>query len=99
MARFLAVQLARIGDLAQTRRLLAGLWRQAEKTGGEVHLAVDVSLVALARRLYPYAVVHGLPAHGAPGEAGMAAAAARVREAHPAFAALAAPALSTRAGG
>ena len=90
MARFLAVQLARIGDLAQTRRLLAGLWRQAEKTGGEVHLAVDFSLVPLARRLYPYAVVHGLPAHGAPGEAGMAAAAARVRDARPAFDALAA---------
>lgn len=60
MARFLVVQLARIGDLAQSRRLLSGLARQ-----GEVHLAVDHSLTGLAARLYPFAVLHGLPAHGA----------------------------------
>ncbi len=87
MARFLVVQLARIGDLAQTRRLLAGLARKVEATGGEVHLAVDASLAGLARRLYPFAAVHGLPAHGAPGRD---AAARRVVEARPAFEALAA---------
>lgn len=83
MARFLAVQLARIGDLAQSRRLLSGLARR-----GEVHLAVDRSLTALAAKLYPFAVVHGLPAHGAPG-GDATAAAARVRDARPVFEALA----------
>ena len=67
MPRFLVLQLARLGDLVQTRRLLTGLDRQAAASGGEVHLAVDHSLLALARRLYPFAVLHGLPAHGRPG--------------------------------
>ena len=64
MARFLVLQLARLGDLVQTRRLLSGLAARAAATGGAVHLAVDVSLTGLAARLYPFAVVHGLPAHG-----------------------------------
>jgi hypothetical protein len=68
MARFLVLQLARLGDLVQTRRLLLGLWRQAETCGGEVHLAVDHSLTPLASRLYPFAVIHGLPAHGLSGQ-------------------------------
>lgn len=88
MARYLVVQLARIGDLAQTRRLLLGLADKAGRTGGEVHLAVDASLTALAGRLYPFAVVHGLPAHGAPGRPA-AAATARVLAARPVFEALA----------
>ncbi|WP_428559568.1 MAG: glycosyltransferase family 9 protein [Solidesulfovibrio sp. DCME] len=83
MARALVVQLARIGDLAQSRRLLAGLARR-----GEVHLAVDQSLTGLAGRLYPFAAVHGLPAHGTPG-ADAARAAARIQAARPVFAALA----------
>ncbi|MEA4858502.1 MAG: ADP-heptose--LPS heptosyltransferase, partial [Solidesulfovibrio sp.] len=86
MARTLVVQLARIGDLAQSRRLLSGLARR-----GEVHLAVDRSLTALAARLYPFAVVHGLPAHGAPGQ-GPLAAAERIRAARPVFEALSATA-------
>ncbi|MEA5089305.1 hypothetical protein, partial [Solidesulfovibrio sp.] len=54
MARFLAVQLARIGDLAQTRRLLAGLWRQAEKTGGGGHRAAGLfGLTPKAREQAP----------------------------------------------
>ncbi|EHJ49465.1 glycosyl transferase family 9 [Solidesulfovibrio carbinoliphilus subsp. oakridgensis] len=74
MARFLVLQLARLGDLLQTRRLLLGLSAKAARTGGEVHLAVDTSLAPLAGRLYPFAVVHGLPAHGLPGLAKDAAA-------------------------
>jgi len=78
MARFLVLQLARLGDLVQTRRLLAGLWAKAA-AGGEVHLAVDRTLVGLAGRLYPFAHVHGLPAHGAAGlGAGAAASQARI---------------------
>ena len=77
MARFLVLQLARLGDLVQTRRLLAGLYAKAA-AGGEVHLAVDRSLTGLAGRLYPFAHIHGLPAHGAPGlDAGAAASQAR----------------------
>jgi ADP-heptose:LPS heptosyltransferase len=60
MRRVLAVQLARFGDLAQSKRLLLSPARDA---GNEVHLCVDRSLVSLARLLYPFAVVHGLPAH------------------------------------
>ncbi len=89
MGHFLALQLARLGDLVQTRRLLLGLRRRAAATGGEVHLAVDHSLAALASRLYPFAVVHGLPAHGLPGMAG-APAEARVLEARRVFETLAA---------
>lgn len=64
MARFLVLQLARLGDLLQTRRLLSGLAAQAKVSGGAVHLAVDTSLTSLAAKLYPFTVVHGLPAHG-----------------------------------
>lgn len=78
MARFLVLQLARLGDLVQTRRLLAGLAAKAGAGGGEVHLAVDRSLAGLAGRLYPFARIHGLPAHGAAGlDAGAAALQAR----------------------
>lgn len=89
MAHFLVLQLARLGDLVQTRRLLRGLERQARRTGGTVHLAVDHSLTDLAGRLYPFAVVHGLPAHGAAGLAAMAAT-TRVLDARREFAVLAA---------
>jgi len=68
MARFLVLQLARLGDLLQTRRLLAGLLARIEAGGGgEVHLAVDTSLAALAGRLYPSVRVHPLPAHAGQG--------------------------------
>lgn len=66
MKRFLVLQLARFGDLVQTRRLVKTLVREAGAADG-VHLVVDTSLVALARLLYPGLVVHGLAAHGAPG--------------------------------
>ncbi len=59
MSRYLVLQLARFGDLLQTKRLLLSLAAQ-----GETHLCVDRSLVALARLLFPRVRVHGLAAHG-----------------------------------
>lgn len=59
MAAFLVLQAARFGDVVQTGRLLHGLAAR-----GQVHLAVDESLVALARLLYPFAQIHGLHLHG-----------------------------------
>jgi ADP-heptose:LPS heptosyltransferase len=73
MARFLVLQLARLGDLVQTRRLLAGL-AAAAGPDGEIHLAVDESLAALAGRLYPFARVTALPAHAGAGRDAEAAA-------------------------
>lgn len=60
MARHLVVQLARFGDMVQTKRLLLSL---AAEPGDTAHLAVDVSLVSLARKIFPFAVIHGLHAH------------------------------------
>lgn len=64
MQRVLVLQLARFGDLVQTKRLLLSL---AAEEGTETHLCVDHSLTGLARALYPFAVTHGLPAHKASG--------------------------------
>ena len=61
MAKFLVIQAARFGDLVQTKRLLLSLALR-----GEVHLAVDTGLVALARVLYPFAELHSLSVHGRP---------------------------------
>ncbi len=58
MSRQLVIQLARFGDVLQTGRLLRSLERE-----GETHLCVDVSLVPLARKLYPGCRVHGVWAH------------------------------------
>ena len=60
MAHHLVIQLARFGDVIQTKRLLLSL---SAKPGDVVHLAVDISLAALARQIYPFAVVHGIHAH------------------------------------
>lgn len=76
MKRYCVLQLARFGDLVQTRRLVRTLDRTARAEAGEVHLVVDRSLTGLARRLYPTVVVHGLPAHGLAEPEGPAAAAA-----------------------
>ncbi len=59
-AAHLVIQLARLGDLIQSKRLIASL---AAEEGAAVHLAVDGSLAGLARLLYPHAVVHELAAH------------------------------------
>ncbi len=60
MAQHLVIQLARFGDTVQTKRLLLSL---AATPGDTVHLAVDSSLAAFARQIYPFAVVHGVRAH------------------------------------
>jgi ADP-heptose:LPS heptosyltransferase len=57
--RYLVIQLARFGDLIQTKRLVRSL--QAE---GEVHLLVDESLRPLADLVYPGVHIHGMAAHG-----------------------------------
>lgn len=59
MLKQLVIQLARFGDVVQTRRLVLSLAQH-----GEVHLCVDRSLVTLARIVHPEAVVHGVCAHG-----------------------------------
>ncbi len=66
MQKSLVIQLARFGDLLQTKRLLLSLGQQ----GGEVHLCVDTSLAGLAKRLFPDVVVHAVHGHGTatPGE-------------------------------
>lgn len=72
-ARYLIIQLARFGDLIQTKRLVLTLLR---RLGAEVHLVVDHSLVAIARLVYPDCTVHGMTAHnsGAPSDAELLAA-------------------------
>ena len=59
MTKRLVVQLARFGDIVQSKRLILSLRRE-----GDVHLCVDRSLAALARLVYPDCVIHALPAHG-----------------------------------
>lgn len=57
-SRTLIIQLARFGDLLQTKRLVKSL-----QTHSLVHLAVDSSLVSLAEIIYPGTVIHPLKAH------------------------------------
>jgi len=57
--RHLVIQLARFGDLVQTKRLMLTLLAEAE-----VHLCLDASLAPLARLLYPDAILHPVVAHG-----------------------------------
>jgi ADP-heptose:LPS heptosyltransferase len=61
MSKYLVIQLARFGDIMQTKRLILGL---TARPGAEVHLVVDTSLVSLAKLIYPGVHVHGLPVHG-----------------------------------
>lgn len=58
MPDFLVIQLARMGDLIQSKRLVLTLARE-----GSVHLALDASLAELAAKLYPFANIHPLSAH------------------------------------
>ena len=62
MHKALLIQLARFGDLVQSKRLIKSLLAR-----GELHLCLDHSLVPLARLLYPQAITHGLDAHGTAG--------------------------------
>ncbi|WP_419787916.1 glycosyltransferase family 9 protein [Pseudodesulfovibrio sp.] len=61
MKQYLVIQLARFGDLLQTKRLLASL---CARSGGEVHLCLDRSLAPLARLVYPGVTLHPITAHG-----------------------------------
>jgi hypothetical protein len=60
MNAHLVIQLARFGDVIQTKRLIRGLLADP---GNQVHLAVDAGLVELAEMIYPEVAVHGLPVH------------------------------------
>ena len=62
MSSCLVIQLARMGDLFQTKRLLLGL--HAAYGPGKVHLLTDASLTGLAQNIYPFAEVHGIHAFG-----------------------------------
>ncbi|GAB6036085.1 glycosyltransferase family 9 protein [Fundidesulfovibrio butyratiphilus] len=62
MKNVLVIQLARLGDLVQTKRLVRSLSAQ----GPRVHLLVDRSLGGLAVRIYPRAEVHVVDAHSRP---------------------------------
>lgn len=61
MNTYLVIQLARFGDIIQSKRLVRGLQARPRAV---VHLAVDVSLVSLAELIYPGVHVYGLPVHG-----------------------------------
>lgn len=56
MPKQLVIQLARFGDILQTKRLILSL-----QTLGETHLCVDSSLAELARMIYPDVQIHALP--------------------------------------
>lgn len=60
--RYLVVQLARFGDVIQTKRLLRSL-----SARGEVQLVVDRSLLPVTRLVYPGVTVHGIAAHAVRG--------------------------------
>jgi hypothetical protein len=60
----LVIQLARLGDLLQTRRLILSLAAYGGSgSPAPVHLLTDRSLAAFAAQAYPGVTVHGLPAH------------------------------------
>lgn len=61
MKHYLVIQLARFGDLIQTKRLIATL---CARENAVVHLCVDNSLRALAEIVYPNITVHSIAAHG-----------------------------------
>ncbi len=75
MADYLVVQLARFGDIIQTKRLIKSL----EAEGNTVHLGLDASLAPVASIIYPQAVLHPLRAHaGAAGNSDVLGENARV---------------------
>jgi ADP-heptose:LPS heptosyltransferase len=61
MKHYLVIQLARFGDLIQTKRLLATLCARRD---ARVHLCLDRSLEALARLVFPDVTLHPVTAHG-----------------------------------
>lgn len=61
MKNYLVIQLARFGDLIQTKRLVATLCARENAT---VHLCLDKSLEPLARLVFPDLILHPITAHG-----------------------------------
>lgn len=61
MKNYLVIQIARFGDLIQTKRLVRTLQSRAD---GTVHLCIDRSLKRLAELVYPDTVIHDIAAHG-----------------------------------
>lgn len=59
MKDVLVVQLARFGDILQTKRLMLSL----AKENVRVHLCVDDALADIASLVYPFATIHTIPAH------------------------------------
>lgn len=59
--KYLVIQLARFGDLIQTKRLLLTLLARPD---AEVHLCLDRSLCDMARLVYPDVHLHPVAAHG-----------------------------------
>lgn len=59
--RALVIQMARFGDLIQSKRLVRTVLAQ----GYETHLLVDHSLLQLAHAVYPECEAHAINAHGA----------------------------------
>lgn len=55
MSKQLVIQLARLGDIVQTKRLMLSL--QSE---GSLTLLVDINLVIFAQKIYPYAKIFGV---------------------------------------
>ncbi|WP_051261153.1 glycosyltransferase family 9 protein [Desulfovibrio inopinatus] len=68
MQHILVIQLARFGDIIQTKRLVATLRARHNTT---VHLLVDASMVSVAGLLYPDVVVHAIDAHAGAGHTDM----------------------------
>jgi len=60
MAKQLVTQLARLGDIIQSKRLMLSL-----KNEGELCMLVDNNLVDFARTIYPYAEIFGVHIHNA----------------------------------
>lgn len=60
MVKQLVLQLARFGDIVQSKRLILSLLQ-----GGEVYLVVDKSLEELAMLIYPKVHIIGIHAHNA----------------------------------
>lgn len=61
MNQFLVIQMARFGDLVQTKRLILSLQMR-----GQVHLCIDESLIGVAAMIYPQSIIHSLPVHAKP---------------------------------
>ena len=75
MPRFLVLQLARFGDLVQSKRLMHTLLAR-----GETHLCLPAGLRDLAALLYPDAELHTVEVHQPPSQAAVAGIHATLRE-------------------